>query len=70
MKSHTLDAYTAISITLFAATVALGLRLVARRMTTFGYGWEDCLAVLAWARLPFFYSIPPCALFARNRVLI
>ncbi|KAH6888516.1 hypothetical protein B0T10DRAFT_488317 [Thelonectria olida] len=48
MKSHTLDAYVAIGITLFFATVALILRLISRRMTKFGYGYEDCLAVLAW----------------------
>jgi hypothetical protein len=53
MKSHTLDAYVAIGITLFFATVALILRFISKRMTKFGYGYEDCLATLAWARLPF-----------------
>ncbi|KAI5460404.1 hypothetical protein BGZ63DRAFT_424912 [Mariannaea sp. PMI_226] len=48
MKSHKNDAYAAIGITLFFATGGISLRLLARRMTKYGYGFEDGLAVAAW----------------------
>ena len=54
MKSHTLSAYVGIGITLAFATIALVLRLVSRRLTKYGYGYEDGLAILAYARNPSF----------------
>lgn len=48
MPNHTLSAYVGIGVTLFFATVALVLRLVSRRMTKYGYGFEDVLATIAY----------------------
>lgn len=51
MPNHTLSAYVGIGVTLFFATITLVLRLVSRRMTRYGYGFEDVLAAIAYARL-------------------
>lgn len=46
------DVIASIAVTLPLAALVLVLRLVARRMTRAGYGFDDWLAVLAFVRQP------------------
>ncbi|KAH7401297.1 hypothetical protein BKA66DRAFT_545098 [Pyrenochaeta sp. MPI-SDFR-AT-0127] len=48
MESRQPDIYVACSITLFASTAALILRLIARRTTKFKLWWDDYFAIAAW----------------------
>lgn len=59
MPDHTLSAYVGIGVTLFFATIALVLRLVSRRMTKYGYGFEDVLATIAYARPTYYPPVKP-----------
>lgn len=43
--------YAVIGVTTGLATVALSLRIIARRMTKAGYGYDDVLAIIAYVRL-------------------
>ncbi|KAH6884271.1 hypothetical protein B0T10DRAFT_463160 [Thelonectria olida] len=50
MPDYAPNVYAAVAVTLTFATLALVLRLIARRMTTAGYGHDDVLAVIAFVR--------------------
>lgn len=43
--------YAVIGVTTGLATAALSLRIIARRMTKAGYGYDDVLAIIAYVRL-------------------
>lgn len=51
MEDHTSAIYGAVSVTLVVATVSVIMRLIARRMTKAGYGYEDTLAMIAFVGL-------------------
>ncbi|KAM6506941.1 hypothetical protein FALCPG4_018754 [Fusarium falciforme] len=48
MTDYAPNVYASVSVTLTLATLALVLRLIARRLTTAGYGYDDVLAVIAY----------------------
>lgn len=48
MPNNAPNVYAAIAVTLTLAILALVLRLIARRITTAGYGLDDVLAVAAF----------------------
>ncbi|KAJ3542911.1 hypothetical protein NM208_g3859 [Fusarium decemcellulare] len=48
MRDDTPNIIAAAAVTLPLATFALILRLVARRITKAGYGWDDVFAVVGW----------------------
>lgn len=50
MKELVANVYAATIIPVPLATLALVLRLKAKRMTTMGVGHEDVLAIAAWVR--------------------
>lgn len=50
MSSLVPNVYAAIFTPVPLATLALALRLKARRMTRMGMGYDDVLAVAAWVR--------------------
>lgn len=57
------NVYAATIIPVPASTLALVLRLKARRMTRMGFGYDDGLAIAAWVRIrPPLLPRPPCIL--------
>ncbi|KAF4975591.1 hypothetical protein FZEAL_7644 [Fusarium zealandicum] len=48
MRDETPSIYAAAGVTLPLATIALALRMVARRITKAGYGWDDAFAAVGW----------------------
>ncbi|KAF7550532.1 hypothetical protein G7046_g7981 [Stylonectria norvegica] len=48
MRDQNVDVYVAAFVTLFLSTLALVLRLVARRITRVNYGYDDLLTIIAF----------------------